>query len=97
MKKVQLLMRIILFLLTVLVFASCKKTDNGESHSTVYISGNEKAGDHTVALYWKNGIAVKLSDGSTSEYSSGIAVSGKNVYVSGANFTGNNEIAHYYQ
>ena len=52
--------------------------------SDVYIAGNSIAANgNTVATYWKNGVAVNLTDGSTNSAIMAIAVNNSDVYVAG--------------
>ena len=65
---------------------SCKK-DNGSVTKPqvvdVYVAGVENNGVFDVAKYWKNGIPVDLSDGSSQASANSIVVSGSDVYVAG--------------
>lgn len=63
-------------------FTSSIYVANGD----VYVAGGEYAGTNfQKAMYWKNGVAVSLTDGSTSgDYAYDIFVLGTDVYVSGS-------------
>src|SRR6266487_2211603 len=89
----------LIIFLCVLGLYSCKK--NPDTVATpqvdVYISGGEYNGNQYVAKYWKNGIPVILSDGSTETYTEGIAVSGNDLYVAGQEYKGSSEYAKYWK
>jgi hypothetical protein len=68
------------------------------SGSDVYIAGSEQVGEYSVATYWKNGQAVRLSDSSSygaAAYS--ILVSGSDVYVPGFENVGEGPTATYWK
>jgi hypothetical protein len=58
------------------------------SGNDVYVAGYEAVpNSNSVAKYWKNGVPVTLSDGSTGTSLTGICVSGTDVYSCGAVYT----------
>ena len=81
---------ILIMFLCAMVLYSCKKelsNTTSEPQVNVYVAGWESNGVHQVAKYWKNGVAVSLSDGSKNEGVVGIAVSGNDVYVGGIEYS----------
>lgn len=81
--------KILLLIITIVSFASCKKSSikpsNSSTGTDVYISGYTTAlNDNSVAVYWKNGKLTRLSDSTLSMQTTGIAVQGNDVYVSGS-------------
>ena len=74
----------------VLLFSSCKKSSNSPAPNptpgnsgSVYAVGYESNGTVTVAKYWKDNVAVNLTDGTRNAQASGIYISGSDVYISG--------------
>jgi hypothetical protein len=63
----------------------------------VYVAGWESTGTHTVAKYWKNGIAVPLPGGTASEGATSIFVSGTDVYVAGWGDNGTHSLSQYWK
>lgn len=53
------------------------------SGSDVYVAGWQYKGSKSIAIYWKNGQPVELTDGSEEAEATGIVVDGSNVYVVG--------------
>ena len=72
-----------LFLIAAFTVTSCSKNPNpkpvpnptSKSDTDIYISGSMlSANGQSVATYWKNGVAVKLSDSSLNSLARSIAV-----------------------
>ncbi|MBS1508585.1 MAG: hypothetical protein JSS79_18255 [Bacteroidetes bacterium] len=65
------------------------------SGSDVYLAGYIPGNDaqHNTAVYWKNGVAVTLTDGTTNAMAYSILVSGSDVYAVGAE----NKVACYWK
>ncbi len=64
------------------------------SNGDVYAAGEEvNASNIRVAKYWKNGVAVSLSDGTTDSYLSAIRVVNNDIYATG----GVNTVATYWK
>jgi hypothetical protein len=58
--------------------------DRADTLVDVYVAGHEKNENGIfVAKYWKNGVAVELSDGIKNNYANSIFVSNNDVYVAG--------------
>lgn len=49
----------------------------------VYVSGYIRTNNVSIATYWKNGVEIKLGDGTNNSYAQGVAVQGNDVYVAG--------------
>ncbi|HZY36677.1 MAG TPA: hypothetical protein VFE53_08525 [Mucilaginibacter sp.] len=88
------------------LFASCKKSPVNKPTSTntsgvdVYAAGYiDPLSGFAVAVYWKNGVPVKLTDSTvTAANASGIAIAGSDVYVSGTiNAGSDNPVAEYWK
>ncbi len=64
----------------------------------IYVTGFEKPGAFTSAVYWKNGVAVNLTDGTRASTSGAIAVVGSDVYVGGYEQNASNvSVAKYWK
>jgi hypothetical protein len=65
-------------------------TNEFSSASSVYVSGGDVyiVGQGSCGMLWKNGIAQKLTEGTSSVYLSSVYVSGSDVYVAGFEYNG---------
>src|SRR5580658_5505092 len=76
----------LIILLSISGLYSCKKNNvmvTKPQAMDVYVAGTENNGSFDVAKYWKNGIAVNLSDGNSQACANSIVVSDSDVYVAG--------------
>ena len=63
----------------------------------VYVAGGEFKSGVYVAKYWKNGVAVSLTDGTKVAGANSIAVAGSDVYVAGYEYNGSEYLAKYWK
>ncbi|MBK8353013.1 MAG: hypothetical protein IPL21_15515 [Saprospirales bacterium] len=85
-----------ILLIAFIAFISCKK-ENAKTPD-VYIAGYQyNDNGHAVAKYWKNGIAVTLSDGTHDELAISIFVVGNDVYVLGVSYESTKLIVKYWK
>lgn len=61
----------------------------------MYVVSYENNGSKNVAKYWKNGVAMSLSNGSQNTFARSITISGADVYVAGYEYNGTKYIAKY--
>ena len=67
------------------------------SGSDVYVGGNVLEEGHILAVYWKNGNPVMLSDTLNESQATSIAVAGNDVYVSGNIILNGHSVAKYWK
>ncbi|MEO6819333.1 MAG: hypothetical protein ABI266_06555 [Ginsengibacter sp.] len=65
----------------------------------VYVAGNIYQGNKDVAVYWKNGVLTKLTNGTNDAYATSIIVNESDVYVAGFenNGVGDITVAKYWK
>jgi hypothetical protein len=63
----------------------------------VYAAGYENNGSKDVAKYWKNSVAVNLTDGSNNAEANSIFINGTDVYVAGWEMQGTKKVAKYWK
>lgn len=101
MRIIRLLFNIVLASVWMLCISSCgsdNESDGGTpepggSEKAVYVAGFEYINGKRVATLWKNGEAIRLSNGDSQSEAYSIAVSGKDVYVAGYAVFGSSRIA----
>ncbi|WP_055395508.1 IPT/TIG domain-containing protein [Flagellimonas eckloniae] len=60
---------------------------------SVFISGREDNGNDDIAMIWKNGTPINLTDGSAAAQANSIFVNGTDIYVAGQEIEGSKEVA----
>jgi len=103
MKTKHYLYRSALFCGILLLFACSKSSDGpgkeleSQYQIDVYVAGYAHNGSKGVAIYWKNGTAVDLTDGSGSASASDIVVDGDDIYIAGNEYNGSRYVAKYWK
>lgn len=70
--------------LTILGAASCKKNNNTNATNGIFVAGyEENTPGKNIAKYWKDGVAVSLTDGAFDAIADAIGNVGNDIYVSG--------------
>jgi len=88
----------ILVILIIFCILGCKKSDPGTVASgskSVYVVGAEINGGNYTAIYWKDGVVTRLTDGTKDAVATCIDDSGGDVYVGGFESNGTNYVAKY--
>ena len=87
--------------LLMLAFSSCKKNKDviAPSDPSVYVAGSERAAgtSNRVAKYWKDGVAIAVTDSANNADANAIYVNGTDVYLAGYEFNGTNNVAKYWK
>ena len=75
----------LLVLVIMLLFVACKKDNEvSKNNVDVYVVGQSLAANGTsVATYWRNGKAIKLTDSTYYSQASSIFIEGQDVYIAG--------------
>lgn len=79
-------MKKILAIFIIFCISGCKKNDPGVENSrlkSVYLAGAEIIGGNYTAIYWKDGVVTRLTDGTKDAVATCIDISGGDVYVGG--------------
>ena len=63
----------------------------------VYVAGYENNGSKNVAKYWKNSVAVSLTNGSNDAEANSIFINGTDIYVAGWEIQGSKKVAKYWK
>ena len=90
-----------------LCFSACGKSSlnpnedgnapGSEKKTVVHVAGKVWSGENFSAAYWKDGVLTKLTDGIGDAYAGGMAIVGKDVYITGYDHIGNNPVATYWK
>jgi hypothetical protein len=76
-------------------------TQTNTNATSIFVSGTDVYASGTLfantAQYWKNGVAVALTDGTTQAAANQIVVSGSDVYVGGADWNSEGYFAQYWK
>jgi hypothetical protein len=67
------------------------------SGNDVYVAGSVEGSQHGIAVYWKNGTQIDLTDGSSEASANSIFVQGTDVYVTGNVLGSNSSAATYWK
>ena len=89
-----------LFILCSTLFAYCSSDEVLQPENlNIYVAGYiyEVATDKQFAVYWKNGEAIFLTDGSNPAGAHAIVVDGPDIYVAGFESNGNYNVAKYWK
>ena len=67
------------------------------SGSDVHVVGEELNGSAYRAKYWKNGVAIDLTDGTKASTATSVYVLGNDVYVAGSEYNNGKSVAKYWK